>query len=316
MINEGEKALRLCADIGGSFVDMGIVDARGDIRDRQRHPTPIADWDALLALFRAALDRYDGLLDPDAPVSIALAGVVDPATGRTVSSNIACVHGRRFADDLRTSLGRPASILNDADAFALAEATLGAGRGHRRVFGLILGTGVGGGLIEDRTILVDSHGIGGEWGHGEILVESPRAPGAVPVFDCGCGRRGCLDTIGGARGLERLHHFLHGETRTSTEITAGWLAEDPICAATIDYYTRLLAGPIATFLNNFPATIVPVAGGLSNCGPLLAALDRRVRTGMLARPTDRVVVKTELGDRAGLIGAALGAGLSLHPLAA
>ncbi len=306
--------MRLCADIGGSFVDMGIVDEQGEIRDRQRHPTPVDDWPALVDLFRVALAAHDRDLDPAAPVCIALAGVADPATGTAVSSNIASIHGRRFADDLRRELARPVSVINDADAFALAEATLGAGRGHDRVFGIILGTGVGGGLIEDRRIVVDAHGIGGEWGHGEVLVESPLAPGAVPVFACGCGRTGCLDTIGGARGMERLHAFLHGDDRTSIAITDGWIAGDARCGATIDYYARLLAGPIATFLNSFPATIVPVAGGLSNCQPLIDLLDRRVRAGMLARPTDPVVVQTHLRDRAGLLGAALGSGLMLADL--
>jgi N-acetylglucosamine kinase len=303
--------VRLCADIGGSFVDMGIVDEHGDIRDRQRYPTPVTDWPALVALFRTALERHAADLDAGSPVCIALAGVADPASGTIVSSNIASIHGRRFGDDLRAALGRPVSIINDADAFALAEATLGAGRGHRRVFGIILGTGVGGGVIEDRAVVVDAHGIGGEWGHGEILVDSPIAPGSVPVFECGCGRTGCLDTIGGARGMERLHAFLHGAQATSVEITGGWIAGDPACAATIDYYTRLLAGPIAMFLNSFPATIVPVAGGLSNCEPLIDLLDQRVRAGLLTRPVDPVVVKTELRDRAGLLGAALGSGLSL-----
>ena len=304
--------MRLCADIGGSFVDMGIVNERGDIRDRQRHPTPVTDWEALMALFRVELERHADDLNAAAPVCIALAGIADPASGTTVSANIPCIHGRRFADELSVALSRPVSIINDADAFALAEATLGVGRDHRRVFGIILGTGVGGGLVEDRSVLVDAHGIGGEWGHGEILIASPLAPGAVPVFACGCGRTGCLDTVGGARGMERLHAFLHGCDETSISITAGWIGGDDACGATIDYYTRLLAGPIATFLNSFPATIVPVAGGLSNCQPLIELLDRRVRIGMLTRPTAPVLVKTELRDRAGLLGAALGSGRMLR----
>lgn len=302
--------MRLCADIGGSFVDMGLVDARGEIHDRQRHPTPLTDWPALVALFRDALDRHTDAIASDAPVCIALAGVADPASDTIVSSNIASIHGRRFAD-FGAALGRPVSLINDADAFALAEATLGAGRDHCRVFGIILGTGVGGGLIEDRTVLVDAHGTGGEWGHGQILVDSPVAPGAVPVFDCGCGRRGCLDTVGGARGMERLHTFLHGDRISSLAITNGWIGGDAQCGATIDYYASLVAGPIATLLNTFPATIVPVAGGLSNCEPLIALLDARVRAGLLSRPEAPVVVPTQLRDRAGLLGAALGSGLSI-----
>ncbi len=305
----GENSLRLCADIGGSFVDMGLVDARGEIHDRQRHPTPPA-WSALIGLFRDALHRHSATIAADAPVCVSVAGVADPASGTITSSNTPSVHGRRF-DDFSETLGRPVSLINDADAFALAEATLGAGRGHRRVFGIILGTGVGGGLIEDGTVLVDAHGTGGEWGHGQILVESPIAPGAVPVFDCGCGRRGCLDTVGAARGMERLHTFLHGDRISSLAITDGWIGGDAQCGATIEYYASLVAGPIATLLNTFPATIVPVAGGLSNCEPLIALLDARVRAGLLSRPEAPVVVPTQLRDRAGLLGAALGSGLTI-----
>jgi N-acetylglucosamine kinase len=302
----------LCADVGGSFVDMGIVGARGEVLHRTRYPTPLHDWEAFVALFRQALADHAALLPADSPVCLATAGLVHPRTGVLTSANIASLHGRALATDLGAAIGRRVSVINDADAFALAEASLGAGRGHRRVFAIILGTGVGGGLIEDGHVLVGAHGIGGEWGHGEVLVDSPVAPGAVPVFACGCGRRGCLDTIGSARGLERLHAFLHdGAAATSIAITDGWQAGDPACAATVDYYARLVAGPIAMFLNSFPADIVPVGGGLANCVPLIALLDARVRYGLLERIETPVLVPTALRDRAGLLGAALASGVVL-----
>lgn len=308
--------MRLCADIGGSFVDMGIVDEQGGVFDRISHPTPLHDWDAFVALFRHKLAEHADILSIDSPLCLAVAGLADPDTGALTSANIPSLHGRPIVAELTAALGRPVSVINDADAFALAEATLGVGRGRGRVFGIILGTGVGGGVVEDGQVLLSAHGIGGEWGHGAVMVESPIAPGAVPVFACGCGRTGCLDTIGGARGLERLHAFLHrGAVATSREITDGWLSGDAACAATIDYYVRLVAGPIAMFLNSFPAQIVPVGGGLSNCSELIARLDDSVRKGMLEPVDVPIVVPTVLRDRAGLLGAALGSGalLARHP---
>ncbi len=300
--------MKLCADVGGSFVDMGIVDGNGDVHFRTRTPTPLHDWAEFVDLFRRKLAEHADILAVDSPLCLAVAGLADPDTGALTSANIPSLHGRAIVADLTAALRRPISVINDADAFALAEATLGVGRGYRRVFGMILGTGVGGGLVEDGEVLVGAHGIGGEWGHGAVLVASPLAPGAVPVFACGCGRTGCLDTIGGARGLERLHGFLHpGAVATSSAITGGWLAGDVACSATIDYYVALLAGPIAMVMNSFPAEVVPVGGGLSNCRELIARLDESVRAGML-EPTDRpVLVPTVLRDRAGLLGAALGA---------
>jgi N-acetylglucosamine kinase len=290
---------------------MGVVDGSGGVHFRARYPTPLYDWVAFINLFRSKLVEHRDVLTTDSPLCLAVAGLADPDTGALTSANIPSLHGRPIVAELTAALGRPVSVINDADAFALAEATLGVGRTHRRVFGIILGTGVGGGLVEDGQVLLSAHGIGGEWGHGEVVVDSPIAPGSVPVFVCGCGRTGCLDTIGGARGLERLHAFLHnGATATSSAITGGWLAGDPACDATIDYYVRLLAGPIAMFLNSFPAQIVPVGGGLSNCIELIARLDESVRMGMLEQTDRAILVPTILRDRAGLLGAALGSGVA------
>jgi N-acetylglucosamine kinase len=297
--------LQICADVGGSFIDLAVVDGDARIVRRHKAPTPTADWDRFVGVFADAQGRFADLVDPATPLSIATAGLVDPDDGTLTAANIACAHGRPLARDLGAALGRPIRVTNDADAFVLAEAALGAARGHRRVFGIILGTGVGGGVIEDGRIVTGAAGIGGEWGHGPIVHDSPLAPGSAPVFDCGCGRRGCLDTVGGARGLERLHAFFHGEARTSHQITAGWTAGDAACAATIDYYVTLLAGPIAMILNTFPATIVPVGGGLANAPALIATLDARIRAGVLRRAEAPILVPAALGGDAGILGAAL-----------
>lgn len=295
--------MRLCADVGGSFIDIAAFDDDARIVWRRKTPTPVSDWAAFVAAFADAVQAV-----PTTIVSIATAGLVDPAGGRVTSANIPCIDGRMLARDLGAALGVAVRVVNDADAFVLAEATLGAAQGHDRVFGIILGTGVGGGLVERGRIVSGAGGIGGEWGHGQVIHASPRAPGAMPVFACGCGRHGCLDTIGSARGLERLHHFLHGVEADSIAITEGSDAGDARAAATVAYFCDLIGGPIAMLLHAVSATIVPVGGGLSNATGLIAALDARVRANLLTPVTTPVVVAGRLGDEAGLVGAFVAGG--------
>ena len=197
----------LCADIGGSFLSTAMIAADGTVLLRERVPTPTRNLDAfvgVLAVFAARHDPHGRL-----PFGLPVAGVIDPATGMVLSANIPCLTGCLLADRLRAALRRPVNIANDADCFALGEALHGAGRGRRIVFGIVLGSGVGGGLVIDGRLIVGEGGLTGEWGHGPVLPPQDGIAGALP-FLCGCGQRGCLDPVGGARGLEWLHHHLHG----------------------------------------------------------------------------------------------------------
>jgi len=297
--------LKICADVGGSFVDVAIFADDATIVHQRKYPTPATDWPAFARIFADLQRDHADQLRAGDPISIAVAGLIDPDTGVLTSANIACIDGRALASDLASLLDRPIVLINDADAFVLAEARLGVGKGHRLVFGIILGTGVGGGLIEDGRVVTGGGGVGGEWGHGQIVTRSPIAPDATPFFQCGCGRWGCLDTVGGARGLERLHQFLHHVDATSRRITEDWVTGDSAAAATIDFYCDLVAGPLAMLLNTVPATIVPVGGGLAGSTALICELDRRVRRDMLRATTHPVLVPSILGGNAGLLGAFL-----------
>ena len=203
-------------------------------------------------------------------------------------------------------MGRAVRVANDADCFALAEAGAGAGRGHRIVFGAILGTGVGGGLVIEGRIVNGAGGFAGEWGHGPVAATRAGDPPVdLPHLPCGCGLSGCVDTVGGARGMERLHRHLHGATRPSTAIVEAWLAGDPAARRTIEVQIDLLAGPLALVVNVVGADIVPVGGGLGQVKEFVARLDAEVRKRIL-RPTDRpLVVPGEILPEAGLVGAAL-----------
>ena len=169
----------LAFDIGGSRIRA----ARGGVALGEV-ATPLHDAQA----FVGALHGF--LRGDETGVAISIAGVVAPETGQITVANIPCINGRALAAELQAALGLPVLVLNDADCFALAEIAVGAARGHRNVFALILGSGVGGGLVIDGRVVQGAGGYAGEWGHGPVIRD--------PVFVCGCGQKGCLDTVGSA----------------------------------------------------------------------------------------------------------------------
>jgi len=268
-------------DIGGSRIKAARV-AAGEITRIGEAETPSND----LGAFAAALSRLAG--DASA-VAISIAGIVDPDSGLATVANIPCLHGTPVVETLQATLHRPVLVLNDADCFALAEARRGAGRGHANVFGIILGTGVGGGLVIDGRLVSGAGGFAGEWGHGPIVCH--------PALPCGCGQIGCLDTVGGARGLERLHHALTGERLEARQIVAGR-------PETMAHWLNIVSGPLAMVVNVVGASVVPVGGGLGNNAALVATLDQAVRARILRKTQAPLVVTAQCGADAGLIGAA------------
>lgn len=281
----------LSFDIGGSRIRAGLYDgARLELLGEV--PTPARDEAAFAGAIAgfAAGRQLKG-------VAISIAGVVDPASGRGKVANIPAIDGLALADLLEPRLRLPVRVLNDADCFALAEARRGAGRGHENVFGVILGTGVGGGLVIGGRLVQGAGGYAGEWGHGPVI----RGDHALP---CGCGQTGCVDMIGGARGLERLHLALSGRALASEAIVSHWQAGDAAAAATMDLWCDLVSGPLAMVLNVVGAGIVPVGGGLSRAAGVVDLLDRAVRARVLRQAPAALLVPAECGPDAGMIGAA------------
>lgn len=292
-------------DIGGSRIKAALSPAPGVVEPMGAVATPAADFDEFAR-------ELAGFLAAGQPgrVAIAIAGCVDPDSGRIKCANIPCIDGRTIAADLGRALGRPVTVVNDADAFALAEAGHGAGRGHRNILGIILGTGVGGGLVIDGRIVTGAGGFAGEWGHGPVLNRLPLGRD-VPHFACGCGQSGCVDTIGGARGLERLHGHLHGVTLDAPSVVAAWQAGDALASDTISVWLDLVAGPLAMVLNTVGSSIVPVGGGLARSVKLVGALDAAVRARVLRRTEAPILVPAALRVEPGLVGASL-AGWQAH----
>ncbi|CDZ33165.1 ROK family protein [Neorhizobium galegae] len=297
-----------CVDIGGSFMKFAVSPAPGALVPLEKVATPAASWDDLAASLSALIERNAGSGDPASPLALSIAGLIDPRNGIATSANIPCITGRRIGDELSAILGRPVVAANDADCLTLAEANEGVGRGHSVVFCAIMGTGIGGGLAIDGRLVRGAGGVTGEWGHGPILNTSVELDGEtvhVPRFACGCGQSGCVDTIGGARGIERLHHFLHGCEETSYRILADWQVGEARAAKTVAVYLELIADPLALSVNVTGASIVPVGGGLASVTPLIDALDQAVRKRILNRFDHPLVTPALRQEDGGLVGAAV-----------
>ncbi len=289
----------MCFDIGGTTIKPAIASSPENIKVSPPLKTPLHDYDAFINIIASCVGDAKA-------ISIAITGVIDPDTGILKCANIACVDGRPLAADLATATGLSVHISNDADCFALVEATVGVGRGHRNVFGIILGSGVGGACVIDGQIVSGSGGSIGEWGHGSILATKISAPPYhIPHFDCRCGQSGCVNTVGGARGLEALHHFLSTETCSSREIVNAWRDGNAAALNTLAVYVELVSPPLAFAINITGASIVPVGGGLSDVLELIDQLDQSVRRKILRRTTASILVKANSQHEPGLVGAAI-----------
>lgn len=290
-----------CFDIGGSFIRFGNAAGREIVSEAGRFSTPLHDFDEFVSVVKSVLDSSGSKA-----VSISMAGVFDKKTGIATVANVPCLHQRRVAVDLEAAVGLPVLISNDADCFALAEAYHGLGQGAGVVFGIILGSGVGGGVVVRGQLLPGHGGIAGEWGHGPIV--DPNAGGLVsghPVFECGCGHAGCVDPVGSARGMERLHLELSGEVKPSTEIVANWKSEDAKASATIDLYVEHVARALSVMVNTLSPGIIPVGGGLSSEVALISRIDLRVRELVLANYESPLVEQGLRAKDGGLVGAGI-----------
>jgi N-acetylglucosamine kinase len=281
----------LAFDIGGSRIRAAIWGGNG-LHPLGEVATPLSDLRAFAEAIRGfAVRNVKG-------IAISIAGVVDPGSGVGKVANIPAIDGLALGPELERVTGLPVLVLNDADCFALAEASQGAGRGHGTVLGVILGTGVGGGLVIQGRVVTGAGGYAGEWGHGPVI------RGAF-AFPCGCGQTGCIDTIGGARGLERLHRAQTGEVAAAEEIVAAWTAGEVAAGETMALWRDLVSGPLAMVVNVTGADVVPVGGGLSRAQGLVRYLDEAVRVRILRRTTGPLLVPAECGPDAGLLGAAM-----------
>ena len=251
---------RIGVDLGGSKIEVVALDEARRTLFRERAATPAGDYVATLDTIAALVARCEAAIGGHATVGVGTPGSLSPATGLIRNANSTCLNGRALDRDLARRLGREVRTANDANCFAMSEATDGAGAGARCVFGVILGTGIGGGIVVDGRLLQGANAIAGEWGHTPLPL-----PGAddLPLPACYCGRSGCIETYLSGPGMAADHARRTGLTLDAREIAAEAESGGQCSEATMERYERRLARALAGIINVLDPDVIVLGGGLS-----------------------------------------------------
>ncbi len=294
-------SLRIGIDLGGTKIEIIALDPDGREVLRRRVATPSGDYAATLAAVAGLVNRAEGELAARASIGIGTPGAVSLATGLLKNANSTCLNGRPVKQDIEALLGREVRIANDANCFALSEAVDGAGRDAQVVFGVILGTGVGGGIVMSRRVHVGANAIAGEWGHNPLPL--PRAED-LPLPGCYCGRPGCIECYLSGPGMAKLHAAATGSGLSPPEIVAAAAAGDAGAERSMRLYEDRLARSLAGVINIVDPDVIVLGGGMSNIERLYANVPRLWAPCVFS---DRVVTRlarNRHGDSSGVRGAA------------
>lgn len=300
MVSSEAPPIRIGIDLGGTKIEGVALDAAGRERFRRRVPTP-REYRGTVEAVAGVVEGLEHDLGARGSVGVGIPGVVSRATGVVKNANSTWLNGEPLDRDLERRLGRPVRVMNDANCFALSEAVDGAGAGAEVVFGVILGTGVGGGVAVRQRCLEGPNQIAGEWGHIPLPWASPDE---YPGPPCYCGRAGCVETFLSGPGMEADHARATGERLSTREIVRRAAAGDGPCAATVARYHDRLGRGLAAVVNVLDPDVVVLGGGMSNlpgvAEALRPSLGRHLFSDTLATP----VVLNVHGDSSGVRGAA------------
>lgn len=288
-------------DLGGTKIEATLFGAGMEALVSRRTPTPRGSYGALLAALKAEIHWLRDAAGTDVPVGIGVPGVVDPVNGRLISANLVA-DGHQLARDLAEIGGGTMISANDSNCFTLSEATGGAGAGYRRVFGLILGTGLGGGLAVDGNLQHGWNGLAGEIGHCSLPAHLVIAYD-LPLIACGCGRTGCTETLISGTGMARLARSLIGKDVLAVEIAGA--PDRPENRRVLDIWTELAADLLHTIQLHLDPDCIVLGGGLSKIAGLEVQLSAALDRISLARVRRPAIVKPAFGDSSGGRGAAL-----------
>lgn len=292
---------RLGIDLGGTKIEIAALDDNGGVRRRRRIPTPREDYGATLAAVAELVATTEAELGPAVAVGIGTPGTLSGTRGTLKNSNSVWLNGKPLKDDLETTLGRPVNMANDANCFALSEARDGAAAGAGVVFGVIVGTGTGAGVVVDGRVLGGPNGIAGEWGHNPLPwpteTERPGPP-------CYCGLHGCIETFLSGPGLSRDHAEATGVTLTAAAIASGARVGDADCEASLRRYEDRMARALAHVINILDPDVIVLGGGMSNIERLYTNVPGLWGAYVFSDEVVTRLVPPLFGDSSGVRGAA------------
>jgi fructokinase len=289
---------RIGIDLGGTKMEIAVLTPAGDIICRQRTPTPL-DYAEALATLAALIARTEAEIGATATIGIGIPGTMSPTTGLMRTPNTKCMDGKPFDIDFANLLGRPIRVANDANCFALSEAADGAGAGAATVFGVILGTGCGSGIVVNGKILNGRNGIAGEWGHNPLpwLRESD-----LPLRLCPCGRLGCVERYVAGPALAREADGEHA-TDASTFLARAAAGDERVINAFAIHAERL-ARALAAVTNFLDPHTIVLGGGLSHLPHLYTDLPKLMEPHVFSDSFTTHITKNHHGDSSGIRGAA------------
>lgn len=296
-----EPAIRFGIDLGGTKIELLALDRSGTERLRRRVATPQGDYHETLAAITRLVVEAEHRLACRATIGIGTPGARSKASGRMKNCNSTCLNGQPLREDLEALLARPVSMANDADCFALSEATDGAAAGAATAFGVILGTGVGGGIVVRGQLLDGPNAIAGEWGHNPLpWPDDDERPGPR----CYCGRSGCIESFLSGPGLMRAHEAAASERLEAQQIVAQAQQGDVACELSMQRYENRLARALAHVINIIDPEVIVLGGGLSKCARLYDKVPRIWGRYVFSDRVDTRLAPPRHGDSSGVRGAA------------
>ena len=292
--------MRIGIDLGGTKIEAIAIDGGNELL-RRRMSAPRGDYEATVGAVRdlvAAIERDLGRMGT---VGIGIPGAISAVTGLVKNANSTWLIGRPLDRDLERALGRPVRVMNDANCFALSEATDGAAQGASTVFGVILGTGTGGGIVVNGRVLEGRHHIAGEWGHNPLpWMENRERPGPP----CYCGRVGCIETFLSGAGLRATYASIAGRPAEAAEIATLAESGDAGADAALNIYETQLARALASIINVFDPDVIVFGGGLSNIARLYSRVPPLLKPFVFSDSSDTPLMAARHGDSSGVRGAA------------
>jgi len=302
-LTAASHAIRFGVDLGGTKTEVIAIDGDGAERFRHRAPTPKNDYGAIVKTIAALVDAAAAATNagPSAPVGVGIPGSISPASGLVKNANTTVLIGRPLDRDLAAALKRDVRLANDADCFALSEASDGVGADAAIVFGVILGTGVGGSLVVNRAIVRGPNAITGEWGHNPL--PWPRDDERSGE-DCYCGKQGCIETFLSGPAIARDYSRATGADMMATDIAARAEAGDPAARAVMANYLDRLARGLASVINIVDPHMIVLGGGISNVATLYRDLPQLLPRYVFSDTVRTRIAPPRHGDSSGVRGAA------------
>lgn len=289
--------MRLGIDLGGTKIEGVVLAEDGEVVARQRIPTPGNDYASIIAAVVSLVRELEGQVGLSCSVGVGTPGAVSTVTGLMKNCNTNCLNGRALTADLSDALGRTVRTANDANCFALSEAVDGAGTDADVVFGVILGTGVGGGVVINRRILVGANAIGGEWGHNPM-------PAEAEGRRCYCGRQDCVETWLSGAGLAASYRALGGMADNGQTVAQQLAAGEPLATKVVDRYCQQLARALTVVCNILDPGVIVLGGGVSRLPDLAPRTTEALQAQVFSDACRTEVRTAKYGDASGVRGAA------------